>query len=60
MHWREGKASLVVRGRGKFTPPKPGGRGRTVKQFPNFRRTTPATQEKFYKNEEILASVPVS
>jgi hypothetical protein len=24
---REGKASLVVRGRGKFTPPKPAGDG---------------------------------
>jgi hypothetical protein len=24
--WREGKAFLVARGRGKFTPPKPGGR----------------------------------
>jgi hypothetical protein len=24
--WREGKASLVARGRGKLTPLKPGGR----------------------------------
>jgi hypothetical protein len=54
IQWREAKAFLVVRGRGKFTPPKPGGRRRTVKHFPDFRRATPATWEYLYKKKDSL------
>jgi hypothetical protein len=60
IQWREAKASLVVRGRAKFTPPKPGGRWMAVKHFPDFRRATPATFEYFDKNKRIYVSVPVS
>jgi hypothetical protein len=56
---REAKASLVVRGRGKFTPSKPGGRRMTVKHFPDFRRATPATWHYFYKYKLILSSASV-
>ena len=38
--WREGKASLVARGRGKFRPPKPGGAWMPAKHLPDFRRAT--------------------
>ena len=54
--WREAKASLVVRGRAKFTPLKPGGRRMTVKHFPDFRRATPATCKYFYKYQKIFSS----
>jgi len=57
---REGKASLVVRGRGKFRPPKPGGRCMTVKHFPDFRGATPATWEYFNKSRRIFSPAPVS
>jgi hypothetical protein len=60
IQWRAAKAFLVVRERGKFTPPKPGGRWRPVKHFPDFRRATPATWEYFYKNKSILSSTPVT
>jgi hypothetical protein len=60
IQWREAKASLVVRGRAKFTPPKPGGRRITVKHFPDFRRPTLVACEYFDKNKRILASVAVS
>jgi hypothetical protein len=39
------KASLVDRGRGKFKPPKPGGRCLAGKYFPGFRGAIPATSE---------------
>jgi hypothetical protein len=55
----EANASLVVRRRAKFTPPKPGGRWMTVKHFPEFRRTTPTTCEDFYKYQMILSSASV-
>ena len=45
IQWREAKAPLVVRGRSKFTLPKPGGRSRTVKHFPGFRRATRPMRE---------------
>jgi hypothetical protein len=45
---RKGIASLVIRGRDKFTPPKPGGRYMAAKHLPDFRRATPATWEYFY------------
>jgi hypothetical protein len=57
--WREGKASLVARGRVKFTPPKPGGRRMPEKHFPNFRRATPATWQYYYKNRLALTSASV-
>jgi hypothetical protein len=57
---REAKAFVVVRGRGKFMPSKPGGRFMTVKHFPNFRRATPENREYFYNNTKILALVQAS
>jgi len=56
---RKGVASLVARGRGKFTPPKPGGRKRATKHFPDFRRATPATWEYFYEYKPILSAPSV-
>jgi hypothetical protein len=52
----DGKAILVARGRGKFTPPKPGGRWMPPKRFPDFRRATPATRQYIYENKLILSS----
>ncbi len=52
--------SLVVRGRGKFTLPKPGGRCMTVKHYPDFRRATRTTWEYLYKNKSILSPLPMS
>jgi hypothetical protein len=43
------RASFVARGRGKFMPPRPGGRCMAVKHFLYFRRATPATCEDLYK-----------
>jgi hypothetical protein len=45
LNWREAKASIVARGRGKFTPSKPGGRCVAMKHFPDFRGATPAISE---------------
>jgi hypothetical protein len=54
--WREGKASLLARGRDKLTPPKPGGRRMPAKHFSDFRRATPATWKYIYKSKLILSS----
>jgi len=55
---REAKASLLVLGRGKFRPPKPGGRCMTLEHFPLFRRATPAPW-KFFLRQKVLSSAPV-
>jgi hypothetical protein len=57
--WREAKASLVARGRGKFLPPKPGGHCMAVKHFPDFRRATPATFENLYQYKRMIISASV-
>jgi hypothetical protein len=57
IEWRETKASIVARGRSKFTPPKPGGRCMSVKHFPDSRGAAPATGEEFYKYTRIIVSV---
>jgi hypothetical protein len=54
------KASIVARGRGKFTPPKPGGRCMAVKHFPDFRRATPAACENYYQYKPMIVSVSVA
>jgi hypothetical protein len=56
---REAMAYIVVRGRVRFTPPRPGGRCLTVKHFPQFRQTTPGIWEYLLKNKRILVSVSV-
>jgi hypothetical protein len=57
---RGAKASLVARGRGKFKPPKPGGRCLTGKHFPGFRGAIPATSENLYKYKRMPVSAPVA
>ncbi len=57
IQWREAKAFLVVRGRGRFLPAKPGGRRLTKNHFPDFRRATPATCEYFYRTRMVTISV---
>jgi len=57
--WREGKAFLVARRRGEFTPPKPGGRRMSVKHFPDFRGAPSASWQYFYKYKLILFSASV-
>jgi hypothetical protein len=57
---QEAKAYFVARGRGKFTPPKPGGRSMTEKRFPDFRGATPATCENFYQYKRMIASASVA
>jgi hypothetical protein len=42
-------ASFVAWGRDKFTAPKPGGRCKALKYFPDFRKATPAIYETFSK-----------
>jgi hypothetical protein len=42
-------ASFVAWGGGKFTAPKPGGRCKALKHFPDFRKATPAIYETFSK-----------
>jgi hypothetical protein len=59
IEWRQAKASLVARGRGKFTALKPGGRCMAGKNFPEFRKAPPATCENSYKYERITVSVSV-
>jgi hypothetical protein len=59
MEWGEAKAFFVARGRGKFTAPKPGGRCMAGKNFPDFRKVTPATSENSYKYEPMIVSVSV-
>jgi hypothetical protein len=58
--WREVKAYFVARRRGKFTPPKPGGRCMAVKRFPDFRGVTPATCETFYQYKRMIISASVA
>jgi hypothetical protein len=60
IEWREAKASIVARGRGKFTPPKPGGRCTAVKHFPDFRGATRATFEKDHKYKRMTVSDSVA
>ena len=54
--WREEKAHLVARGRGKFMPPKPGGRCMAMKHFPDFRGATPTTRGGFYRYIRMIVS----
>jgi hypothetical protein len=54
-----GKACLVARGWGKFTPPKPGGSCMALKHFPDFRGATPTTCEDFHKYEQMIVSPSV-
>jgi len=35
LNWGKAKVYLVAQGRGKFTPPKPGGKWITMKHFPS-------------------------
>ena len=56
---RGAEAFLVDRGRGKFKPPKPGGRCLAGKHFPGFRRAIPATSENHYNYKRMTISTPV-
>jgi hypothetical protein len=56
---RGAKPSLVDRGRGKFKPPKPGGRCLAGKHFPRFRGAIPATSENLYKYKRMTVSALV-
>jgi hypothetical protein len=56
IEWREAKASIVARGRGKFAPPKPRGRCIAVKHFPDFRGATPAAFERDYRYKRMTVS----
>jgi len=56
---RGAKASLVARGRGKFMPPKPGGRCLAGNRFPGFRGAIPATSKNLYKYKRMTVSAPV-
>jgi hypothetical protein len=58
IEWGEAKASIVARGRGKFTPSKPGGRCLAVKHFPDLRGATPTICENSYKYERRIVSAP--
>jgi hypothetical protein len=60
IEWREAKASFVARGRGKFMAPKPGGRCMAGKNFPDFRKATPANCENSYKYEGMTVSASVA
>ncbi len=60
IEWKDAKASIVARGRGKSRAPKPGGRWRAVKRFPDFRRATPAACENSYKYEMVIVSASVA
>jgi hypothetical protein len=55
---RGAKASLVDRGRGKFKPPKPGGRFLAGRHFPGFRGAIPARFENLYKYKRMIISAP--
>jgi hypothetical protein len=54
---RKAKASLVARGRGKFTASKPGGRCIAVKNFPDLRGATLATAENSFKYGRASISI---
>ena len=56
---RGAKVFLVDRGRGKFKPPKPGGRCLAGKYFPGFRVAIPATSENLDKYKRMTGSAPV-
>jgi hypothetical protein len=59
IEWRQAKAFFVARGRDKFMAPKPGGRCMAGKNFPEFRKATPATCENSYKYEWMIVSASV-
>jgi hypothetical protein len=60
---RQAKASFVARGKGQIHPasagPKPGGRCMPGKNFPAFRKATPASFENSYKYERMTVSASV-
>jgi hypothetical protein len=56
---RQAKASVVARGRGKFMPPKPGGKCRAVRNFLHFRKSTPADCENLYKYKQMIGPASV-
>jgi hypothetical protein len=51
-----GKGLFVARGRGKFTPPKPGGSWMTMEHFLDFRGATLTACEYLDKFRPMIAS----